>query len=175
MNGFRQLVGVLAVAGVGSLLPVQEANAGLVYAALGSGVCRATDGKDTNLYYNPYSVRNNSGVNQYITCHVPFIRENLLGLLPGAGYGLTMRFGSTSPTARNVTCTAYVVNSGVVSLATQTVAVSSISPGGQMDFTPLELQATSDKASLSVKCLLAPDTYLSLFYAVQPETNLLIP
>lgn len=175
MNALRPLA-LLAVTVAGLLLvPPQKAHAGLNYISLGSGICKASNGLNTNLNYNLFAVRNISTVTQYVTCHVPFIREDFIGLLSGAGFSLNMLIGSVSSTPQTVTCTASVNHSNYDAIqSTKSVSVSSTA-GGRLDWTPAELRAFTVNDSLSIYCGLAPKTSIGFVRARQPEYDVLIP
>lgn len=174
MNALRPLVLALTVAGA-LMVPAQKANAGLNYISVGAGVCKASNGVNTNLNYGLFVLRNVSSVTQNVTCNVPFIRENTIGLLAGAGYRVALIIGSTSATPRTVTCTASVNHgNGDAAQVTKSVIVSSTA-GGRLDYAPSELRGFYDTDSLSIVCGLTPGASIGLVKTAQPEYNVIIP
>ncbi len=174
MNAIRPLALALTLA-CAAALPVSNAQAGLVHAGFGSGVCKASNGANTNLFFGLYNVKNVSNTTQYVTCNTEFIRDRLVNLLPGAGYKLSMIVGSTSAVPQTVTCIASVgQGGGIASQSTKVVTTVAGAPG-RLDFFPVELKAYSDTSSLSVYCGLKPATNIGLFLAQQPEVNVLVP
>lgn len=165
---------VLPAALVVALFVPAEAEARLVHAQLGSGVCKATDGNNTNLQYQMFYLRNNNPGIKNVTCHTPFVREEMVQLLTNAGYSLQVVVSSAVATPQNVTCTASAGSNVSATQSAKTMATSSAA-SARFSWNATELRTFNNTDSLAVICGLAPSTAIGLFVATQPEVQTVVP
>lgn len=171
MNAVRlALPAALAVA----LLVPAQADARLVHAQLGSGVCKATDGNNTNLSYQMFYLRNNNPGIKNVTCNTPFVREELVKLMTNAGYSLQIVVSSAVATPQNVTCIASAGSNASAAQSAKTMATSAAA-SARFSWNASELPTFNNTDSLAVICGLAPNTAVGLYVATQPEVQTVVP